>query len=216
MKVRLIASLPFRSLNDLNGIEEVQVDLIELRMDYSDNLDSGVLEKLIRFRDKILITVRDPVEGGVRGFTDDEKSSFLKLANDLGFLYDVEASFLRRAPVPYEGKVVSSHYLSSLPSLTQVKRELDPYYHRAAYIKVAVLSRPGYKGLLASLLDVYERIAVMPLGAQGLDRIAFTILGSKLLYTHLGTPTAQGQLSLAEAKRVLDMLNSVYSSGTLT
>jgi len=84
MKVRLIASLPFRSLNDLNGIEEVQVDLIELRMDYSDNLDSGVLEKLIRFRDKILITVRDPVEGGVRGFTDDEKSSFLKLANDLG------------------------------------------------------------------------------------------------------------------------------------
>jgi len=102
--------------------------------------------------------------------------------------------------------VVSSHYLSSLPSLTQVKRELDPYYHRAAYIKVAVLSRPGYKGLLASLLDVYDRIAIMPLGAQGLDRIAFTILGSKLLYTHLGTPTAQGQLSLAEAKRVLDML----------
>ncbi|WP_054845075.1 hypothetical protein [Sulfuracidifex tepidarius] len=69
-----------------------------------------------------------------------------------------------------------------------------------------MIGKQGYKGLLSSLLDIYPKIAVMPMGVNPMERIAFSILGSQLIYSSVDEPTAPGQMKYIEVRHILNCM----------
>lgn len=201
MKPEIVVSLPVTRPDDLNKVNKID-GLVELRLDYSTELPNP--EELIPFKHKVLVTLRDKEEGGRIKYDVDFKAKYLERLNELGILYDVEASFLERRKIEYVGKIVSAHYFSSLPSTEEIDR-LFRKYEEAYTIKVAVASLPGYRELL-SYVSGKPNATFMPMSNDPIERLAFSLLGSKLLYTYLESPTAQGQLSYTQAKQILECI----------
>lgn len=204
----IVASKPVRSIEDLKVAEYIAgVDLIELRLDYAENLEAIPPDSLARFKGRVIATIRDPSEGGVRSHDREVKSRYLMRLHDLGLLYDVEASFLKSSSVPYEEKIVSVHFLDSLPSERVVLNLVERYADRAFCVKIAVSARRGYKKLLSAILDLgYDNVAVMPIGSTPAERLAFALLGSMLVYSYVDEPTAPGQMRYDEVANVLRIL----------
>ncbi|WP_246263881.1 type I 3-dehydroquinate dehydratase [Metallosphaera tengchongensis] len=202
MRPLIVASLPILRREDLKKVQDVDADFVELRLDYlRERVEPTELAYL---KGKVIVTLRDRNEGGVGNIDHDEKEAFLKKLFDLGVMYDVEESFLRKRKVPYEGQVVSAHYFSRLPD----KEEVDQIFSRfkqAYTVKVAVSNLPGYRETLAYISEK-PNATFMPMNVKPMERLAFALLGSKLLYTYVEAPTAQGQMNYKEAKRLLDFL----------
>ena len=208
MRPLIVASLPIYKEDDLHKARKIrEADMIELRLDYSPKLVSlsTIKECLGDLKDKLILTVRDVSEGGVNKINDEEKAKFLKEANKEGFIYDVEASFLERFPVPFEDKIVSAHYFNELPSYEEVENIVKKYLPSARFVKIAVMGKGEYKTLLSSLLK-FDKIVVLPMGVDPLERIAFGILGSKLIYTFVEAQTAPGQMHYSKAFEILSCL----------
>jgi 3-dehydroquinate dehydratase-1 len=207
----VIASLPIRSPQDLLkiGIAD-DADLVEVRLDYMDNPLSIEPDLLARFRDRIIVTIRDRSEGGLREVDEHLKAEYLSRLDKLGLLYDVEISFVEKHRIPYDGKILSIHYISRLPTKEEIISRINVYAEKAFVIKIAVNNMKGYKELLASLLEAgYDNIAVMPMGSDPLERIALTLMGSKLIYGYIETPTAPGQMHY---KEILRIFRCIYGS----
>lgn len=203
MKTSIVASLPVYNIGDLEKIKCIDADFIELRLDYMDKLEVN-LDSLNEYRSKLIFTIRDKSEGGYREISDTEKSVFLQELYSKGFLYDVEASFLQRKLVPYKGKIVSAHYFDRVPSFEELEDIIRKY--RDAYIlKFALVGKENYREILIKLLK-YGNIAVMPMNVDPLERIAFSILGSKLIYGYVDIPTASGQMNYKDIKRIFKFL----------
>lgn len=209
IKPLLVAALPITSLNDLEKINSAEglVDLVELRVDYMDNPLIIPYEKLNR--EKILVTLRDFTEGGVKKHPDETKLFLLKKLSDLGILYDVEIEFVEKhRNVNYEDKIASIHVFdTSNVDWNIIKEKVKKYMDKALIVKIAATPFPGYRAYLASLLELGDNIAVMPMSTNPQERIAFTLLGSKLLYCCLEKPTALGQIKCSDVKLVLDMIS---------
>lgn len=216
-KPLLIAALP---LSGAVEIEEVirkvraatdsgLVDLVELRVDYMDNpaeFDYGQIKG-----EKVLVTLRDFSEGGARRHPDNLKLRLLKFLDELGILYDVEMRFIENYgdAVNYEGKVVSYHNFDTTRRITfeELRDKVGRYLDGALIVKIATVPFPGYRSLLMSVLEMGDNIAVMPMSSNPQERIAFTLLGSKILFCYLESPTALGQVRCNDARLILDTIN---------
>lgn len=206
----VVASLPIRKEEDIQKIPNFyDADLIELRLDYLGKLIP--IEKLEKYKEKIIVTIRDPDEGGVNFIDPKEKAEYLAKLNEKGFLYDVEAKFAKMYDVPTRNKIVSIHYFDRVPSFEEVYEIIKDFLESSWLIKVAVIGKPGYKSLLSKILEL-EKVAVMPMGVDPLERIAFSILGSKLIYGHTGEETAKGQMHYKNIKQILSYLTSISIS----
>lgn len=210
MKPLLIAALPVRSVKDVEKMREVidLVDLVELRVDYMDDPLALDYERLKN--EKVLITLRDVAEGGAKKHPDDVKLQLLKKLNDLGMLYDVEMLFIEKYEnkVVYEGKIVSHHIFdASRPIDTEgLRQKAVKYLSEALIVKVVTVPFPGYRTFLTSLLELGDNVAVMPMSNNPQERIAFTLLGSKILFCCIEKPTALGQIRCSDVKTVLDTI----------
>jgi len=217
IKPLLVAALPIKTIEDLEKIYLVKdlVDLVELRVDYMDNPLLIPYENLVR--EKVLITLRDVTEGGAKKHPDEVKLSLLNKLSDLGLLYDVEMAFIEKySNVNYENKIVSHHVFdSSRINLDKIKDMVKKYMDKSLIVKIATVPFPGYKAFLTSLLELGDNIAVMSMSTNPQERIAFTLLGSKLLYCCVDKPTALGQLKCADVKLILDNINK-YASYVIT
>jgi 3-dehydroquinate dehydratase-1 len=205
VKTYVVAALPVYKVEDVKLVEAVEADFVELRLDYMGRLEVD-LDFLERFKDKLILTIRDVREGGVKEIQDEEKEAFLRELHRRGFLYDVEASFLERRRVEYIGKIVSAHYFNSVPSVDELEKTYEKY-KEAFVVKFAVVGRGNYKGVLASMLK-YDNVAVMPMGVPPLERIAFSILGSRLVYGYVKEPTAPGQMHYKALLEILKILRN--------
>jgi len=204
--MKLVIALPVRSLEDLKLVPTLDSDLVELRLDYLKKPDDFDLSLIEDIKDRVIITVRDPNEGGVKEVDEDWKASLYKKLDDMGVLYDVEARFLRkRKDIPFEGKIVSAHFFDRVPSIKEVE-EIFKDFEEAWIKKLAVTTREGYKELLAHFAR--KGFAIMPIGSDPIERIAFAILGSELIYASLdkGLETAPGQMSYKKVKEILSCL----------
>lgn len=207
MKTFIVASLPVKSPKDIAKVRTINSDFVELRLDYMNSLQQISIRDLLKFKRKVIVTIRDVNEGGINFVDEEEKMNFLIKLYKHGILYDVEASFLKKYRVPYRGKIVSVHYFNSLPSFFEVSKLAKKFAKDAFAFKVAVNGVGNYKQLLASLLTMSNNIAVMPMNTNPLERIAFVILGSKLIYGCVRTPTAPGQMNYMQIKRIIRALN---------
>ena len=202
--VRLVVALPIRKQEDANKAREIDADLVELRLDYMQDPSSFDFSSIGDLKGKVIITIRDVEEGGVNRISDEAKAKILKSLHDQGFIYDVEARFLLRRPdVPFEGKIVSVHYFDRVPSFEEVE-SLMSHFEGAWIRKIAVIGKEGYRELLIKFAK--RGFAVMPMGTDPLERIAFSILGSELIYANAGEATAPGQMNYLTVKEMLRCL----------
>jgi len=204
--MKLVVALPVKNLEDIKLVPTIDSDFVELRLDYlkrPEDFDPSIIEDI---KDRVIITVRDPNEGGVKKVDEDWKASLYKKLYDMGVLYDVEVRFLKkRKDVPFERKIVSAHFFDRVPSIKEVE-EIFKDFQGAWVNKLAVIAKDGYKELLAHFTR--KGFAVMPMGSDPIERIAFAILGSELIYTSLdeGLETAPGQMNYKKVKEILSCL----------
>jgi 3-dehydroquinate dehydratase-1 len=207
MLPKIVAVLPIRNLNDLDKIENyLDADFIELRLDYLNSIKELNLNYIMKYKDKLILTIRDVTEGGKNRIDDIEKMNFINKAIERGFLCDIEAKFIERYKVTYRDMIVSAHYLEELPTMEQIVSLIDNYAKFAKYIKIAVINKKGYRELLSKALELSDNIVVMPLNSNPLERIAFSILGSKLIYGFIEEPVAKGQLHYKKIREILEIL----------
>jgi 3-dehydroquinate dehydratase-1 len=205
-KPYVVASVPVKNLDDLKTALSVEdADFVELRLDYYENPAEISYESLAGKR--LIMTLREPSEGGFRGFDAEAKKRLLRLWRDLGFVYDVELRFVERWGADYDNAIVSIHLFDEVPPLSSIVSAVAKYLDRAFAVKVAVKPFKGYKAFLASLLELGDNVAVMPMGVEEAERIAFALLGSKLVYGYVTQPTAPGQ---PHYRKLVEVLRKVY------
>jgi 3-dehydroquinate dehydratase-1 len=209
----IVAVLPIRTIKDIDKVDEIKgVDFIELRLDYMYAPSSLDPSMLVGNKSKIIVTIRETSEGGMKRVNHGWKVMFLNKLHKLGIIYDVEASFLQRYNVPYEDKIVSVHYMDKLPSKEEVLKLISKYAEKAFSVKIAVKAYKGYKEFLSSLLEIgYDNISVMPMTEDPIERLAFALIGSKLIYCYVLEPTAPGQLHY---KSLIKILNSIFKESS--
>ncbi|WP_338600115.1 type I 3-dehydroquinate dehydratase [Sulfolobus tengchongensis] len=218
MRPLVVASFPVKRIEDLRLIENfLDSDLIELRLDYLKDISiiSNYYEFLDKYKSKLIITLRDKEEGGINQIRDEIKVKLLKELYDKGFLYDVEASFLKRNDLPYDNKIVSAHYFKYLPSRKEVEEIVREFSEKAYSVKIAIPSLRGYKEILLPLLE-NEKITIIPMSNNPLERIAVGLLGSKLVYSYAVEPLAQGQIYYKNLIKILNYINDMITSSGVT
>jgi 3-dehydroquinate dehydratase-1 len=182
-------------------------DFFELRLDFlGESVDE---EKLSRLRRPLIITARDPREGGANNLSIRRRRNLLGRFLPHAAFLDVELraahalrSTIDRARKRNVGLLLSFHDFNSTPSLGSLctmarkARSLG-----AAIFKVA--TRTDTPEQLARLLafaakaDVDLPLSVMGLGKLGLkSRSELMRHGSILNYAHLGRSSLPGQPSL--------------------
>ncbi|NON62340.1 type I 3-dehydroquinate dehydratase [Acidianus sp. RZ1] len=204
MKPLVVASLPIRTRADFSKVDQINSDLVELRLDYMNEpyVDIDFIRGHLR---KLLVTIRDKNEGGVNPISDELKRKILRSLDELGVLYDVEASFLKRNNVNYKGKVVSVHYFNTVPNFQEVKEILEKYSKDAFTVKVAITGKDNYREFLGKVSS-FDNVTIVPMGVDPIERIAFSLLNSKLIYAHAGESTAPGQMDYCTVNRILSCI----------
>ena len=185
-------------------------DFFELRLDRLPGAAIGQLPS------PLIITARDPREGGVNNLSAPRRRALLVEFLPRAKYVDVELrsaralhSVLRTASENNVGPIISFHDFQTTPSVARLDgivshaRSLG-----AAIIKVA--TRTDTPAQLDRLLDFFERhrqaadVVAMGIGKLGrTSRLDLARRGCFLNYAHLGSPAAAGQLSIREIRRAL-------------
>ncbi len=201
-----MASIPFRTLNDLERLKETGADLVELRLDYIGSLQDFDIEFIAPYREILILTVRDPSEGGVSNHSVESKLKFLRAAVSRGYLVDVEADFAEKNSFDTTGQIVSKHFLDKDPQFDELISLVKTYSERSRIIKIALRKRSDSRNTIIRLLDEFHNLAVMETDGEGSSRILYSLLGSCLLYCHIGEKTSPGQIGCDEAAQILSIL----------
>ena len=214
MRPLIVASLPVRKIEDLYLIEKfLDSDFIELRLDYlkDPTLVVHYYDYLEKYRNKLVLTLRDKNEGGIFEIDPILKQKLIKEFYDKGFLYDIEIKFIKEYKVPYDNKILSAHYFTYLPSKTELLEIINNFIDSAYTIKIALPNLKGYKELLASLVE-YDKITLVPMVDDPAERIAFGLLGSKLIYSYATEKLAPGQLYYKKVREIFNYIEMMTSS----
>ncbi len=190
-------------------------DLFELRLDRFANSIGEVEATLDRLPAPLVITARDPREGGANHLSVSRRRGLLLQFLPHAAYVDVELRAARSlAPVMQSARahrvptILSFHDFKTTPPAAR----LDEIVHSAqslgaALIKVA--TRTDTPTQLDRLFDFFERhrltANIVPMGMGKLGRASRLELARRggLTYAHLGTPTAAGQLSVRDLRRAL-------------
>ncbi len=184
----------------------IGADLVELRLDYwkGDLPEFSRYVKLARtYGMDVIVTVRDPSEGGVRAV--EWKGEALKIAKELNCWCDVEARLYSRPPC---GKAIASiHFFKKIsPEDLESLRKLSKDKLNFAIFKVA-----AYVSSLNELLELrdsvnHPRRAFMPMGESTEKlRLATPLLGSYLTYGSVDRATAPGQVPLELVVKAVEL-----------
>lgn len=193
-------------------------DLIELRVDHLKGLRG--LERVARYADKLIVTVRSAREGGRFRGGGEGAAKLVREALKVRPRYvDVEArspsalSLVEEARQAGVGVIASSHNLRGTPSMRGLMKawrlcaKLDP-----DVVKVATTAlKPADNLTVLSLLLKVDRPTVAfcmgPLGKP--SRVLAPLFGAPFTYASLeeGLETAPGQLSLREVREAWRILS---------
>jgi 3-dehydroquinate dehydratase I len=187
-------------------------DLFELRLDHLAGVADEVEGALPRLRRPLIITARDPHEGGANKLRRQQRRDLLaRFLNHADYI-DVELR-LASALLPSFGfaknvrRIISFHNFKSTPSaqiLAAKAREARS--HGADIFKVATRTdTPMEVGrllefMISSRLDL--ALAVMGIGKLGaISRVLLARAGSALIYASVGATTdVEGQMSLEQLR----------------
>jgi 3-dehydroquinate dehydratase I len=189
-------------------------DLFELRLDHLADMAGDVEKVLSRLRTPLIITARDPHEGGANKLRlRQRRDLLLRFLNHADYI-DVELrsaralqSLLANAKTKRVGRIISFHNFGSTPSariLTAKARQAR--VHGAAIFKVATRTdTPMELGRLLEFMTSSRlnlSLAVMGIGKLGsISRVLLARAGSVLIYASVSETTdVEGQLSLGQLR----------------
>lgn len=191
-------------------------DFFELRLDALYPVLPEIAAHFGRLRAPLIITARDPAEGGAHELSGEIRRGLLLRFLPRAAALDVElrsaprmAGILQMAKARNIQRIISIHMLRETPSLARLEQ-----LSRAAealapdILKIAIRTETA---------DEWERLATffqrasmrLPVSAMGIgkfgrtSRIALAQQGSALNYVHLGSARLEGQLSLVELRQIL-------------
>lgn len=198
-------------------IDSSECDLIELRL---DALGSGAEVREFAAKQKaslpLLLTARNPDEGGENDLSDRERAAALEALLPHGALLDLElqsipalASTWQRAGEAGLLRVASWHNFDHCPSHRELEGKVRAMH--AAGADVAKLAfRLGEPGDLGTVIEILRADRPLPLAVMGMgplgptSRLLAAQLGSVLNYGYLGEQaTAPGQWPARLLKEVL-------------
>ena len=209
-KLYAVAAIPYDSQKKVErGIlraASIGADLVELRLDYWKGAmpDFGDQVNLARtYGMDVIVTVRDPSEGGVRRVEWKERA--LRLAKDLNCLCDVEAKLYSEPPC--ERTIASIHFFNELKEEDyKLITELSSQRSNFSIFKVAAKLR-DVEDLLRLVRSIrHPKKAFMPMG-EGTEklRLISVLLGSHLNYGSVSEATAPGQVRLDLIVKALEV-----------
>ena len=184
-------------------------DLFELRLDRLVRVIDRLENKISRLRVPLVITARDPMEGGANRLSPSERHNLLARFLSRARYIDVE---LRSAPVFVSlfrlarrqnvRQIISVHHLKSTPSPNRLRAQARAAKTFGAdFFKVA--TRTDTPAQLTRLLDfaaakdVDIAVSAMGIGKLGAtSRLLLACCGSALVYVSLGRSDIEGQMSL--------------------
>ena len=188
----------------------------ELRLD-SLATHIGEIEGLLgKLTVPVIITARHPAEGGMNQLRSSERRSLLLRFMHRAALIDVELrsarafrGVLEAARARNVGTIISFHDFNGTPTLNRLEGLADAAWNLGAdFVKIS--SRTDTQKELVRLHDFFSRqggggkVALMGFGKLGRRfRLEIAARGSALNYAHLGKAGLEGQLSIAELRRIL-------------
>lgn len=219
---------------DLNAAAKMKQppDLFELRLDSLYPITASLEKKISRLRAPLIITARDPYEGGIGNLSLDARRSLLRRFLDRASYVDIElrstrgfAALLATAKKQEVRRILSYHNFKSTPS----SRSLCAKAKRAKALGgdiFKVATRTDSPAELSRLIDFIARcsggracpagatrrrigsmsVAAMGIGKLGaISRLLLARCGSVLNYASLGRPNVEGQLSVDQLRSALGM-----------
>ena len=216
-------AVPFRDDVTPKTVEEAKslgMDLAELRIDLFTNREPAhVLHVITRFQGvPVLATIRCSAEGGQWSGPDDRRLVLYEVVLPSADAVDIELSsetivdaVIRAAHDSRKLAIVSYHNFALTPPLDELLRIAGSARNRGAdVVKIAThcAARNDVRTLTGLLLAQEDKATVaIGMGPRGAaTRVLFPALGSLFTFASHGEPTAPGQLSLEETRRLLTTL----------
>src|SRR6188472_1690768 len=189
-------------------------DLFELRLDHLADMADDMEKMLSRLRTPLIITARDPHEGGANKLRlRQRRDLLLRFLNHAAYI-DVELRsahalqlLLASAKTQKVQRIVSFHDFKSTPSArTLAEKARQARSHGADIFKVATRTdAPMQLGRLLEFMTgspLNLSLAVMGIGKLGaISRVLLAHAGSVLIYASItGVSDVEGQLSLEQLR----------------
>jgi len=202
---------------------DIGADIVEVRLDYLEDLDVNVLSSTLRpYMDKLVLTLRPRYENGLFGGDEEERVGILKQLSQEGPAYvDIElrspmiqdlSKELMKAGITV---IVSWHDFEETPETDELQKIANLAMSCGSIAKVVTMAKSFSDNL--RILSLYHtgdkhRLIAFCMGAEGvLSRFLSVMLGAPFMYVSLpGAPTAPGQPSITEAKELIRILSSNY------
>jgi 3-dehydroquinate dehydratase-1 len=191
-------------------------DLFELRLDALAPMADAVEQAIAELPARVIITARHPAEGGIASVTATNRRALLHRFLRYAAYLDIElrsarwsADLFSAARKANVRTILSFHDLHGMPETTVLRRKLDAAkLLRADVFKLAVrVDRRTELWRLVEFFDAGTRslpISAMGIGKLGREsRVELARRGSALNYVYLTRAQTAGQLSLADARRLL-------------
>jgi 3-dehydroquinate dehydratase-1 len=189
-------------------------DLFELRLDHLADMADQVQRALPKLRRPLIITARDPHEGGANKLRlRQRRDLLLRFLNHAAYI-DVELRsahalqlLLASAKTQKVQRIVSFHDFKSTPSArTLAEKARQARSHGADIFKVATRTdAPMQLGRLLEFMTgspLNLSLAVMGIGKLGaISRVLLAHAGSVLIYASItGVSDVEGQMSLEQLR----------------
>jgi 3-dehydroquinate dehydratase-1 len=220
---RIITAVTDRDLVDTAWA--ARSDAIELRVDQCSDLSvAGVVatcDALHRLGKPLLATVRWSAEGGSGQLTDAQRRALYEAVVEHAVGLDIELrsplcdDIVALARRQQRLAIVSAHFFDTTPADAELRELLAAGAGRGDVVKIA--TAVGGSADLARLVDLLRapgppRI-IIGMGAEGAaTRVFFPLLDSLLTYSFAGSPTAPGQIALAEIYDALRAYSPAFAS----
>lgn len=218
-------------MNSLDSFSNHQYDLIELRIDFYQDIHDGhkVIHLLKQFRNQtekpILLTYRSLREGGHIQLTDEQYKQLIILScqSQCIDLIDIELMSgnslvfeLVEIAHRYQIKVVmSNHDFEKTPSLLEMRERIEKMEILGADIlKIAVMPL-SYKDVIALLnvtMEMSEKISkpivTISMGKMGvISRISGELTGSAITFASVKDSSAPGQINVDDMNMILGVIH---------
>lgn len=222
-KTKIVVPLIIENVSDFNGIsvsDYASADIVEWRADFLPVDDILMLAPKVfeKFKNnKILFTIRTTSEGGNLKISDKKYIQMLEeiLNFDPDYI-DIEYFSHGRALsalTDFRQKIVLSyHNFDEIPT-DLTTRLIKMHAEKTAFVKAAVM--PEHECDVLDLLQITrdltleygENFITMAMGDLGrISRISGYLTGSCWTFASLEKASAPGQIGLAEAEKILNLL----------
>lgn len=224
----VLAENTLEKVYDILKREKNHTDLFELRLDFLDKIEEGLLERVLSEPYHFICTVRAKAEGGKKEILNSKRWEILEYCGKKGaYLLDVEwkslffgkyKTLIKKSPLFPEKILFSYHDFEKTPSLGTLKRLLKrassegvKWFKIATFVKtfsevIGLLSLIPYGKALGM------EVVAFGMGETGkLSRILCLLAGSPFTYVFPrgGYPLAPGQLDIISAQKIYETLKNV-------